>query len=72
MKALIPAAGHGTQFLPVTRAVPKEMLPVGSKPAIQLIVEEALDAGADINNFETELRRQNIELTALLPVFSRG
>ena len=47
MKALIPAAGHGTRFLPVTRAVPKEMLPVGSKPAIQLIVEEALDAGAD-------------------------
>ena len=47
MKALIPAAGHGTRFLPVTRVVPKEMLPVGSKPAIQLIVEEALAAGAD-------------------------
>ena len=47
MKALIPAAGHGTRFLPVTRAVPKEMLPVGAKPAIQLIVEEALAAGAD-------------------------
>ena len=47
MKALIPAAGHGTRFLPVTRVVPKEMLPVGSKPAIQLIVEEALTAGAD-------------------------
>ena len=47
MKALIPAAGHGTRFLPVTRVVPKEMLPVGSNPAIQLIVEEALAAGAD-------------------------
>ncbi|MBR1587812.1 MAG: NTP transferase domain-containing protein [Kiritimatiellae bacterium] len=47
MKALIPAAGHGTRFLPVTRVVPKEMLPVGSKPAIHLIVEEALAAGAD-------------------------
>ena len=47
MKALIPAAGHGTRFLPVTRVFPKEMLPVGSKPAIQLIVEEALAAGAD-------------------------
>ena len=47
MKALIPAAGHGTRFLPVTRAVPKEMLPIGAKPAIQLIVEEALAAGAD-------------------------
>lgn len=47
MKALIPAAGHGTRFLPITRVVPKEMLPVGAKPAIQLIVEEALAAGAD-------------------------
>lgn len=47
MTAIIPAAGKGTRFLPVTRAVPKEMLPVGAKPAIQLIVEEALEAGAD-------------------------
>ena len=47
MKAIIPAAGHGTRFLPVTRVVPKEMLPVGSKPAIHLIAEEALAAGAD-------------------------
>ena len=47
MKALIPAAGHGTRFLPITRVVPKEMLPIGAKPAIQLIVEEALNAGAD-------------------------
>lgn len=47
MTALIPAAGHGTRFLPLTRAVPKEMLPVGAKPAVQLIVEEALAAGAD-------------------------
>ena len=47
MKALVPAAGHGTRFLPVTRVIPKEMLPIGAKPAIQLIVEEALAAGAD-------------------------
>ena len=47
MKALIPAAGHGTRFLPASMTVPKEMLPVGAKPAIQLIVEEALAAGAD-------------------------
>ncbi len=47
MKALIPAAGLGTRFLPVTRVVPKEMLPIGSKPALELIVDEARAAGAD-------------------------
>lgn len=47
MKAVIPAAGHGTRFLPVTKVVPKEMLPVGSRPALELIVEEARSAGAD-------------------------
>ena len=47
MKAIIPAAGHGTRFLPVTRVIPKEMLPIGSKPALELIVEEAKSAGAD-------------------------
>ena len=47
MKAVIPAAGHGTRFLPVTRVVPKEMLPIGSRPALELIVEEAKGAGAD-------------------------
>ena len=47
MKAIIPAAGHGTRFLPVTRVVPKEMLPIGAKPALELIVDEAKSAGAD-------------------------
>lgn len=47
MKAIIPAAGYGTRFLPATKVVPKELLPVGAKPAIQWIVEEALAAGAD-------------------------
>ena len=47
MKAIIPAAGLGTSFLPLTRAVPKEMLPIGSKPALQVIVDEALEAGCD-------------------------
>ena len=42
MKTIIPAAGLGTRFLPITKAVPKEMLPVGGKPAIQWNVEEAL------------------------------
>jgi len=47
MTAIIPAAGHGTRFLPVTRVVPKEMLPIGAKPALELIVEEAKSAGAE-------------------------
>ncbi len=46
MIAIIPAAGHGTRFLPVTRAVPKEMLPIGSRPALELIIDEARAAGA--------------------------
>jgi UTP--glucose-1-phosphate uridylyltransferase len=46
MKALIPAAGRGTRFLPATKAQPKEMLPVLAKPTIQYVVEEALAAGA--------------------------
>lgn len=44
-KAVIPAAGYGTRFLPITKGVPKEMLAVVDKPAIQLVVEEAVDAG---------------------------
>jgi UTP--glucose-1-phosphate uridylyltransferase len=44
-KAVIPAAGLGTRFLPATKAVPKEMLPVVDTPAIQLVVEEAVRAG---------------------------
>ncbi|MBQ9021974.1 MAG: UTP--glucose-1-phosphate uridylyltransferase [Eggerthellaceae bacterium] len=47
MKAVIPAAGMGTRFLPATKAIPKEMLPVGNKPVIQYVVEEALAASAD-------------------------
>jgi len=46
-KAVIPAAGLGTQFLPATKATPKEMLPVVDKPAIQYVVEEAVRAGLD-------------------------
>ena len=46
-KAVIPAAGLGTRFLPATKAMPKEMLPVVDKPAIQYVVEEAAQAGID-------------------------
>lgn len=44
-KAVIPAAGYGTRVLPASKAVPKEMFPVGNKPAIQHIVEEAASSG---------------------------
>lgn len=47
MKAVIPAAGLGTRFLPATKAQPKEMLPVVDKPVIQYVVEEAAAAGID-------------------------
>ncbi|MCD0447730.1 UTP--glucose-1-phosphate uridylyltransferase GalU [Actinocorallia sp. API 0066] len=44
-KAVVPAAGLGTRFLPATKATPKEMLPIVDKPAIQYVVEEAVSAG---------------------------
>jgi UTP--glucose-1-phosphate uridylyltransferase len=44
-KAVIPAAGLGTRFLPATKALPKEMLPIVDKPVIQFVVEEAVSAG---------------------------
>src|SRR3954467_62370 len=44
-KAVIPAAGLGTRFLPATKTMPKEMLPIVDKPAIQYVVEEAVQAG---------------------------
>jgi UTP--glucose-1-phosphate uridylyltransferase len=47
MKAVIPAAGLGTRFLPATKSQPKEMLPVVDKPAIQYVVEEAVASGID-------------------------
>ena len=65
MTAIIPAAGKGTRFLPVTRVVPKEMLPVGAKPAIHCIADEAVDAGADdivvIISEEKEIIRRYFE-----------
>ncbi len=49
IKTVIPAAGLGTRFLPFTKAIPKEMIPLLNKPAIQYIIEEALEA--NINNY---------------------
>ena len=46
-KAVLPAAGFGTRFLPATKATPKEMLPIVDKPTIQYIVEEAISSGIE-------------------------
>ncbi|MFJ8264452.1 UTP--glucose-1-phosphate uridylyltransferase [Peribacillus asahii] len=46
-KAIIPAAGFGTRSLPVTKVIPKEMFPIGDKPSIQYVVEEAISAGIE-------------------------
>lgn len=46
-KAIIPAAGLGTRFLPATKAMPKEMLPIVDKPTIQFIIEEAVESGIE-------------------------
>ncbi|NRG48329.1 UTP--glucose-1-phosphate uridylyltransferase GalU, partial [Bacillus sp. CRN 9] len=46
-KAIIPAAGLGTRFLPATKAMPKEMLPIVDKPTIQYIIEEAIESGIE-------------------------
>ena len=46
-KAVIPAAGHGTRLLPASKSIPKEMMPVVDRPALQYIVEEAFEAGID-------------------------
>ncbi len=46
-KAVIPAAGHGTRFLPISKAVPKEMLPLVDRPVIQYVVEEAVASGIE-------------------------
>src|SRR5438477_4244972 len=60
-KAIIPAAGFGTRFLPATKAVPKEMLPVVDKPVIQYVVEEAVASGITDIIIVTAGHKQAIE-----------
>jgi UTP--glucose-1-phosphate uridylyltransferase len=60
-KAVVPAAGLGTRFLPATKATPKEMLPVVDKPAIQYVVEEAVSAGLDDVLLITGRSKRSIE-----------
>ncbi len=60
-KAVIPAAGLGTRFLPATKSTPKEMLPIVDKPAIQYVVEEAVAAGLDDVLFITGRSKRSLE-----------
>jgi len=60
-KAVIPAAGFGTRFLPQTKAMPKEMLPIVDKPVIQYIVEELVDAGITDIIIVTGYHKRTIE-----------
>ena len=78
-KAVIPAAGFGTRFLPLTKAQPKEMLPIVDTPTIQLVVEEAVESGiTDILMVIGKSKRaieehfdRNFELEAELQVKSK-
>ena len=60
-KCLFPAAGYGTRFLPITKSIPKEMLPILTKPLIQYGVEEAKDAGCDTMCVVTSKYKKAIE-----------
>ena len=59
-KAVFPVAGFGTRFLPATKSIPKEMLPIVDKPLIQYAVEEALEAGIDTLIFITSRKKHAI------------
>jgi UTP--glucose-1-phosphate uridylyltransferase len=59
-KAVFPVAGLGTRFLPATKSIPKEMLPIVDKPLIQYAVEEAVEAGIDSVIFVTSHKKQAI------------
>lgn len=60
-KAIIPAAGFGTRFLPQTKAMPKEMLPIVDKPIIQYVVEEAVEAGITDVIIVTGMHKRSLE-----------
>ena len=60
-KAIFPVAGFGTRFLPVTKSMPKELLPIIDKPLIQYAVEEAISAGIDTLIFVTGRNKRAIE-----------
>ena len=60
-KAVLPAAGLGTRFLPASKATPKEMLPIIDKPLIQYAVEEAIDVGINEIVFITSSEKYSIK-----------
>ena len=60
-RAIIPAAGLGTRFLPATKAQPKEMLPILDKPTIQYIIEEAVASGIEDIIVVTGRNKRSIE-----------
>ena len=66
-KAVIPAAGFGTRFLPATKAMPKEMLPIVDKPTIQYIVEEILESGINEILIFPAMPRERLK-TILIPL----
>ena len=79
-KAVFPVAGFGTRFLPATKAMPKELLPIVDKPLIQYAAEEAISAGIDTLIFVTGRNKRaiedhfdaNIELEATLRASGRS
>ena len=60
-KAVIPVAGYGIRFLPITKAVPKEMLPIIDRPVIDFIVEEAIESGIEEIIFVTSKKKKAIK-----------
>ena len=60
-KCLFPVAGYGTRFLPVTKTIPKEMLPILTKPLIQFGVEEAMSASITLMAMVTSKNKKAIE-----------
>lgn len=69
-KVVIPAAGFGTRFLPQTKAMPKEMLPIVDKPVIQYVVEEAIAAGIEDVVIVTGALKRAIEIILMFPMLS--
>jgi UDP-glucose pyrophosphorylase len=64
-KAVIPAAGLGTRFLPATKAMPKEMLPIIDRPTIEFIVKEAIDSGIEDILIVTGKGNSQLKITSI-------